>query len=205
MEICNLSTGCGVYTSNVYLITGTWNAIEDINTLIDVGRDPAVIEKINVASTGIGKKRIEQVALTHSHYDHASLLPVIREEYSPKVYAFSRSLDGVDCLLKDGDILKMGDREFEVIYSPGHSNDSICLFCEEDKVLFVGDSPVVGLEDSGSHESGFVKALEKICRRDVRSIYYGHGNPLFDHCNRRIRESLKKARKAAKKVSENVC
>ncbi|KPQ41224.1 MAG: hypothetical protein MPEBLZ_04229, partial [Candidatus Methanoperedens nitroreducens] len=61
MKIQNLSGGSTIYTSNVYLITGTWNAFNDVNTLIDVGRDPAIIEIINNASTGVGKKRIDQV------------------------------------------------------------------------------------------------------------------------------------------------
>ncbi|MEA1943993.1 MAG: MBL fold metallo-hydrolase, partial [Euryarchaeota archaeon] len=69
MKVLNLTSDSKMYTSNVYLITGTWNAIDDLNTLVDVGRDPSVIEKINNASTGVGKKRVEQVVLTHSHYD----------------------------------------------------------------------------------------------------------------------------------------
>ena len=139
MKILNLTSESKMYTSNVYLITGTWNAIGDLNTLVDVGRDPSVIEKINNASTGVGKHRVEQVVLTHSHYDHASLLPQIKKTFNPEVYAYSHSLEGVDHLLKDGDTLKLGDRIFEVIYTPGHSSDSICLYCEEERVLFAGD------------------------------------------------------------------
>ena len=93
MKILNLTTDSKIYTSNVYLITGTWNAIDDVNTLIDVGRDPSVIDKINSASTGVGKRRVEQVVLTHGHYDHASLLPRIREVFNPVVYAFSYFLE----------------------------------------------------------------------------------------------------------------
>ena len=110
MKILNLTSDSKMYTSNVYLITGTWNAINDLNTLIDVGRDSSVIEKINNASTGVGKHRVEQVVLTHSHYDHASLLPQIKKTFKPEVYAYSSSLEGVDHLLKDGDMLKLKDR-----------------------------------------------------------------------------------------------
>ena len=191
MKILNLTNNSKTYTSNVYLVTGTWNAIEDVNTLIDVGRDPAVIEKITNASTGVGKKRVEQVILTHSHYDHASLLPLIREVFNPVAYAFSPFLEGVDNLLKDGQMLKAGDRMFEVIYTPGHSNDSICLYCEEDHVLFAGDTAVLITLDNGSYSEDFVHALERLSRRDIRSIYFGHGEPLFDNCNARIRASLR--------------
>jgi len=198
MKILNLTSDSKMYTSNVYLITGTWNAIDDLNTLVDVGRDPSVIEKINNASTGVGKKRVEQVILTHSHYDHASLLPQIIETFKPEVYAYSSSLEGVDHLLKDGDMLKLGDRIFEVIYTPGHSSDSICLYCEEERVLFAGDSAVVIRSAGGTYEDGFVHALEKICRRDIQSIYFGHGGPLVNNCNARLHDSLKIVREARK-------
>ena len=191
MKILNLTNNSKIYTSNVYLVTGTWNAIEDVNTLIDVGRDPAVIEKITNASTGVGKKRVEQVILTHSHYDHASLLPLIREIFNPVAYAFSPFLEGVDNLLKDGEMLKAGDRMFEVIYTPGHSNDSICLYCEEDHVLFAGDTAVLITSDNSSYGDDFVHALERLSRREIHSIYFGHGEPLFDNCNARIRASLR--------------
>lgn len=194
MKILNLTSDSKTYTSNVYLVTGTWNAIDDVNTLIDVGRDPFVIEKINNASTGVGKHRVERVILTHSHYDHASLLPQIREMFNPVVYAFSPFLDGVDNLLKDGEMVKAGDRMFEIIYTPGHSNDSICIYCEEDHVLFAGDTAVIITSTNGSYDEDFISALERLCRRDIRSIYFGHGKPLFDNCNERIRASLKMVR-----------
>lgn len=196
MKILNLAGDSKIYTSNVYLITGTWNAIDDVNTLIDVGRDPSVIDKINNASTGVGKNRVDQVVLTHSHYDHASLLPQIREIFNPVVYAFSPSLEGVGHLLRDGAMLKLGDKMFEVIYTPGHSNDSICLYCEEDGVLFAGDSSVVITSTDGSYENGFVRAMEMLCRRDIRAIYFGHGAPALNNCNKMIRSSLKNVRKA---------
>lgn len=200
MKILNLTANSKMYTANAYLVTGTWNAIDDVNTLVDVGRDPSVIEKINNASTGVGKQRVEQVVLTHSHYDHASLLPLVREAFKPVVYAFSASLEGVDHLLKDGIGLKIGDRIFQVIHTPGHSSDSICLYCEEDGVLFAGDTPIIIQSAGGNYEDGFVRALEMLCRRDIRSIYFGHGVPLLDNCNAKIRFSLDNARKSMGKA-----
>ena len=196
MKIINLKENGNMYTSNVYLVLGTWNAIEDVNTLVDVGRDPSVIEKINRASTGVGKSRVDQVILTHSHYDHASLLPAIREAFNPKVCAFSRSLEGVDHHLRGWETLRLGDRDFEVIYTPGHSSDSICLYCAEEGVLFAGDTPVIIQSTDSTHEEGFVRALEGLCRRNIKTIYFGHGDPLLDNCNGRMRVSLENVRKA---------
>jgi len=199
MKVLNLTSGSKVYTSNVYLITGNWNAINDVNTLIDVGRDLSIIDMIYKASTGIGKTRLEQVILTHSHYDHASLLPQIKESFNPEVYAYSSSLNGVDHLLKGGEKLKVGDRVFEVIYTPGHSSDSICLYCEEEHVLFAGDTPLVIRSTDGTYEGNFVMALEKLCRRDIDTIYFGHGPPASGRCNKMLRTSLDNVRKSKTK------
>jgi len=179
-----------IYSSNVYLIRGDWNAIPDVNTLIDVGNDAAVIERIRATPTGVGKKAVEQVILTHGHFDHAALLPAIREAFQPVVYAHSAFVKA-DRILEDGQTLRCGDRVFEVIYTPGHSNDSICLYCKEDGLLFVGDTPVIIRSTDGSYEEDFIRALERLCRKDVRVIYFGHGDPLFDDCNARLRSSLR--------------
>ena len=166
MKIVNLSNhGNKIYTSNVYLVTANWNGVSDPNTLIDVGRDISIIERIDEASTGIGKKRVEQVFLTHNHYDHASLLPVIKKKYSPTVYAFSNTIDFVDVILNGGEIVKIADREFEIIHIQGHSSDSICLYCEEDRVLFAGDTPIYIRHKDKSYDNEFVSKLSYIASK----------------------------------------
>jgi len=191
MKILNLTKDSNAYTSNVYFVLGNSNAIDDVNTLVDVGRDHSIIAKIEEASTGVGKQRVEQIVLTHSHYDHAGLLPQIRKRYHPEVCAYSTSLEGVDRLLRDGETLKMGDAAFEVIYTPGHSNDSICLYCQSDGVLFVGDSNIIVQTTGGTYEEGFIDALIRLARKNIKVIYFGHGGPLLNDCNARIRSSLK--------------
>lgn len=197
MKIINLTnTHSNIYTSNVYLVTGTWNAINDVNTLIDVGRDDSIIEKINNASTGVGKKRIEHVILTHSHYDHSSLLPRIKHEYNSLVYANSAVLGGVDVILKGGEIIKIGDRHFEVIHTPGHSADSICLYCEEERVLFSGDTPIIIINSDGTYEETFIEILSKIAMKNIDTIYFGHGNPLSYDCKKALQNSLNNIKKS---------
>ncbi len=196
MKVLNLSQGSRIYTCNAYMVLGTWNAMEDSNTLVDVGRDPQVIEKIEEVPTGVGKHRVEQVVLTHSHYDHTSLLPQIREVFNPEVYAFSPFLKGVDHVLTDGERLKLGDQMFEVIHIPGHSSDSICFFCEQEGILFSGDAQIVIQSMGGSYEKGFVHALERLCRRDIRTIHPGHGKTLAKDCNKLIRTTMKYVRDA---------
>ena len=116
---------------------------------------------------------------------------------SPRVLAFSPSLAGIDATVRDGDTLRMGDQLFEVIHTPGHSSDSICLYNEAEGVLFAGDTPLLISSSTGSYEAGFKAALEKLCARDVRRIYFGHGPPLTERCNERLRESQRIAASCA--------
>ena len=42
--------------------------------------------------------------------------------------------------LKDGDKIDLGGRVLEVVYTPGHSPDSICLVDKDNKLFWTGDS-----------------------------------------------------------------
>lgn len=193
MKILNLSRQGASYTANAYLVLGTWNTLSDVNTLVDVGRDPALIDRLMEVNTGVGKRRVDQVVLTHSHYDHASLLPVIQEMFSPKVYAYSPSVPGAE-KLRGGEHLRLGDEEFEVLHVPAHSQDSICLLSRRGRVLFSGDTPLRFHTDPQGYDVSISAALEKISRARVKTIYPGHGEPISDQAAALVDEALRASR-----------
>jgi glyoxylase-like metal-dependent hydrolase (beta-lactamase superfamily II) len=204
MRIVILENSRQLYTSQVYLVLGSASRLEDVNTLVDVGQDPAVLESIARAPTGVGKWPVEQVVITHGHSDHCALLPRIREAFHPRVLAYSPNTGGVDRLLRDGDAIKMGDQYFEVIHTPGHSSDSICLYNGTEGVLFAGDTPLLLGSPDSTYETAFLTALAKLCARDIRRIYFGHGPPLMENCNERLRESQQMAAGGGQAVSPSV-
>lgn len=190
MKATVLKGANNVYSSNAYIVTGDWKRIEDPNTLIDVGSDPSIIDSLQEMATGIGKSKVEQVVITHDHSDHTRILPLIRQLFNPVVYAFSPYMDGVDHVLKNGQILRIGDRAFEVIHTPGHSDDSISLHSEEDGILFLGDAPIPVRFPGGTYEPGFVHALKVLCRKKIRVIYPGHGMPIQKDAYDQVKSSL---------------
>jgi glyoxylase-like metal-dependent hydrolase (beta-lactamase superfamily II) len=191
MKIHNLTVDSKIYTSNAYLVTGSWNTMEDVNTLIDAGRDALIVEEICNASTGVGKQRVEQIILTHSHYDHAGMAKTIKQSFNARILAYSSNIEGVDRILKDGEVIRIGDASFEIIYMPGHSTDSICIYSREEKVLFAGDSPLIINTEEGIYEEKFISVFKRLTTLPIDVIYFGHGSPIIGKCNEVLMRSLK--------------
>jgi flavorubredoxin len=45
-----------------------------------------------------------------------------------------------DSRVEDNDLLHIGDLEFKVILTPGHTCGSSCLYCKDENLLFSGDT-----------------------------------------------------------------
>lgn len=185
MKVINLTEDSRLYTSNVFFVLGDWNTVDDVNTLIDVGSDPGILRKIEEMHTGLGKNKVDQVVLTHTHSDHAALLPEVKNAFNPKVYAFNKHMKGVDSHLDDGDRIKIADRDFEVLHITAHSYDSICLYCEEEGVLFAGDTSFPIEFENPMLEAQNSYALSRLHGKKMSTVYYGHG-PAHDYRNRRF-------------------
>jgi glyoxylase-like metal-dependent hydrolase (beta-lactamase superfamily II) len=182
--IRNLTEGSKVYTANAWLVTGSWKTLSDLNTLVDAGMDPLILNHLEESNNGVGKKKVDQIILTHGHYDHAGMVNKLREAYNPKVMAFSESYPGLDRVLNDGDHVQMGDRD-----------DSICLYCRKDGVLFAGDSPLVIITPASEYTQHFIQVLDRLSRLPIHTIYFGHGQPLTERCNEVLKRSLSFAKK----------
>jgi glyoxylase-like metal-dependent hydrolase (beta-lactamase superfamily II) len=181
------------YTCNAYLILGSWSTLQDVNTLVDVGTDGTIAKEIENIYTGVGKKSVDKIIITHEHFDHAGGIKELKLLYNAKVYAYKK-FEGVDEVLKDGQIVRMGDRDFEVIHSPGHSSDSICLYCEEEGILFSGDTPLRINMEGGSYAIEFIQVLEKLMRYNIKIIYSGHDNPIEENAMDIIERTLMKVK-----------
>ncbi len=100
----------------------------------------------------------------------------------------------VDQKLKDGQKLKIGKREFEVIHAPGHTPGCICLYCKKEKLLISGDvvfADGVGNTDGpGGSEAEMDKSLERISKLAVEKILPGHGDPVLKGGSKVIKNIL---------------
>lgn len=146
-------------------------------------------------------EEIDKVVITHSHRDHVENLGKIVEEYRPEVYAFEpENLEAEAEKLSKGDKFELCGTGFEVIHTPGHRDDSICLYSEEEKILFAGDLifPEGGFGRTDLEEGDrdlLIESIEKIVQLDVERMYCGHESAATEDVNDQIRRSLKNAEK----------
>lgn len=106
--------------------------------VVDSGWETGPIEDA-VRQTGA---KVKYVVATHEHFDHVSSIPELASKLGAKVVAHENSPMAVDVRVKDGDELKLGGTSIHVLFTPGHTEDSICLY--DGKEVFTGDMLFVG-------------------------------------------------------------
>ena len=85
-----------------------------------------------------------------------------------------------DSRLNDNDLIHIGDIEFKVIHTPGHTKGGICLYIEKEKILFSGDTIFRGTWGRTDLPTGsFEAVIDSITNRimtlpEDTIIYPGH-------------------------------
>ena len=116
---------------------------------------------------------------THVHADHITSSGPMREKFSAKVVLHENSgAECADMLVKDGDVLKLGDVEIKALHTPGHTNADLSFVVED--YVFTGDALLVrdcGRTDfqAGSSSILYSSINDKIFSLDEKTmIYPGH-------------------------------
>ena len=86
--------------------------------------------------------KVKFAVATHEHFDHSTTLPEVAERMGAKLVAHESSPLQCEMKVRDGDVLKLGGSSVRVLHSPGHTEDSICLY--DGREVFTGDTLFVG-------------------------------------------------------------
>lgn len=176
---------------------------EGFCAFVDPGAESA--EELKQITDTVSSNKLKPVAimLTHAHLDHIFGVAALMHEYGIPVYfhkqetytlettnpflckAFGLKMpqnpEGDIRFVKDGDIIKVGSLDFEVLDTPGHSKGGICLLERKDKVLFSGDTLFAGAIGRTDHPGGdydlLMKSIfEKLLMLDGETrVIPGHG------------------------------
>ena len=170
-------TGDGNWT---YLIEG------DRPVLIDAGvATPSHLVEINAT---VGARDLHLV-VTHAHSDHIAGAPAIRERRPStrlsKMPWPIRDRDLAWTPLADGDAIETGEGTLQVVHTPGHAPDHICLWHAESRTVFVGDmlqqgTTVVIPASHGGSISEYLASLDRLLRLDALRALPAHGPMIED-------------------------
>ena len=145
----------------------------------------------------IGETELKYILLTHGHFDHIIGAKEVKEKYSCKVaisaedeamlssgrlslaYFCGEPQNDVkaDIIIKDGDVITLGETEIKVISTPGHTKGSVCFISGD--YLFSGDTLFYcsyGRTDfPGGSDSEMLSSLKKLKNLDGNfKVMTGH-------------------------------
>ena len=143
---------------------------------------------------------VKAILATHGHLDHVGQVGYLKEKLNVPFYMnkkdeflinneifpnFAYIVKAVKCPspdfdVKDSDVLKFGNLEFQVIETPGHTPGSVCFFNEKEKIIFVGDTLFKGSVGRTDLPGGNGKILEQSLKKlmelpEDTVVYSGHG------------------------------
>lgn len=163
--------------------------------------DPAgEVEKI-VEMIKILKGNLKYIYLTHCHGDHIGGVTHLKNICGGKILIHRNDSEGLnntdinlaqyigldnikleaDSRIDDNDLIHIGELEFEVIHTPGHTKGGTCLYCKKQKCLFSGDTLFRGTWGrTDLPTSNLEQIMNSIVNKimilpDETIVYPGHG------------------------------
>ena len=146
---------------------------------------------------------VRHILCTHFHFDHVFGIPFaegmcgVRCEAhegdswwaghnADEVRAFGIPYPGtpptIGQPLADGQLITCGTLRLRCIHTPGHSRGSVCFYCEDEGVLFAGDTLFAygGMGRTDLHGGDYGELLHSIRTRlftlpEATVVYPGHG------------------------------
>lgn len=153
-----------------------WDDISKEAALIDsvkeqVERDSKIIKQLGL--------KLKYTLETHIHADHVTGSGLLRDKFNSQAAVHQHSESScADILLSDDDTLKLGEKNIDILYTPGHTNTDISYRIQD--IVFTGDALLINGCGRTDFQSGDAKTLyrsitEKLFTLpDNTVVYPGH-------------------------------
>ena len=170
-----VGTGKAMFNESLYLLEGTKKAL-----LIDAGTNIKGLDKIIASLT----KMPVTVVATHVHPDHTGpsidCFPeiYISQADTVNIHQFMPDYKGTVKYLKDGEVIDLGERKVDVLFTPGHTPGSTTFIDKNAGYGFSGDSFGSGNLLLGTDFSTLIATCKKTSavmgKYGIKILYPGH-------------------------------
>jgi glyoxylase-like metal-dependent hydrolase (beta-lactamase superfamily II) len=190
-------------SNNIVFIGRHRTALVDSGYLIHAPQTLALVEH------ALQGRPLDMLVNTHLHSDHCGGNAALQRRYACRTLIPVAEADKVrawdedaltyastgqqcerfafDATIAPGDVIELGDLDWQVLGAPGHDPHSLILYSPQERILISADAlwengfGVIFPELDG--ESGFAETratLELIATLDIRLVIPGHGAPFTD-------------------------
>ena len=205
-----------VRTGQPSLLTNSYIICDEITKeamVIDPGGEPEKIAEL----LDILNAKLKYIFITHCHADHIGGITELKEKKGGKILISRDDAEGLynkdisladyvnmqipeleaDSRIDDGDLIHIGDIEFQVIATPGHTKGCVCLYVPKERLIFTGDTLFSGAWGRTDLPTGsFVEIMQSISDKlmvlpDETIVYPGHGRTTMIQDEKNIYLELK--------------
>ena len=119
---------------------------------------------------------------THGHFDHIGAVSAARDAGLDVGVGGEDAdmLPSYDWIIRDGDVIEVGDLRLHAIHTPGHTMGSICFLLDGWPILFSGDTLFPGGPGNTAHGGDFPTIIKSLDERlftlpEDTIVLPGHG------------------------------
>ena len=205
-ENCLFMPSYSDFTSHIYILKGEYL------TVVDPGNDYTAF--MELWGLGFTPEIIKKIVVTHGHPDHwlggvdllrsypeigkgGGLEVILHGAASPRLKETIREFGSQVTEVSGGETLDLSGVKLEVIHTPGHTIDGICLYHAPTKTVFTGDMvlPLAMAEPDprvGGRLDDYIFGIKALLKRDIENVCPGHG-PIVAPGGRRVIEDTYEA------------
>jgi glyoxylase-like metal-dependent hydrolase (beta-lactamase superfamily II) len=202
-------------------------ALGEGTTVVDTGHSVHAAQTVALVAQALDGEPLSRIVNTHLHSDHCGGNAALQAVHGASIWIAPGQADAVtgwdldvlsyrvtgqrcdrfrhDAVLRPGEVLRVGERAWDVLAAPGHDPDSLMLFDAQAGVLVSADAlwhngfGVVFPELDGIDAFDQVAdVLDLITRLDARTVIPGHGPAFTD-----VGPALQRARQRLSKFVAN--
>jgi len=205
-ENCLFMPSYSDFTSHIYILKGEYL------TVVDPGNDYTAF--MELWGLGFMPAQIKKIIVTHGHPDHwlggvdllrsypdigkgGGLEVILHGAGSPQLKQTLKELGAQVTEVSGGETLDLSGEKWEVIHTPGHTLDGICVYHAPTKTVFTGDVvlPLAMAEPdakAGGRLDHYLFGVNALLKKDIENVFPGHG-PLVGPDGKRVIEDTYEA------------